>query len=105
MYLFCLVIGDVMYNKRILLLSILLLIHLIIIAVILYIPSNIENPINIGSYDETQTYVIENKSLVWISKTGKKYHLNPDCSNMKNPLQITIEEAEIRDYIPCKKCY
>lgn len=96
-----------MYNKRILLLSILLLIDLIVIAVISYVPSNIENPMIIeeSSYGEPQTYVDEYKILVWISKTGKRYHLNPDCSNMKNPLQITIEEAEIRDYIPCKKCY
>ena len=33
--------------------------------------------------------------LVWISKTGERYHSIPDCSNMKNPLQVTIEEAKI----------
>ena len=43
--------------------------------------------------------------MVWIPKTGSKYHSNPNCSNMKNPTQITIEEAENRGYEPCKKCY
>lgn len=42
---------------------------------------------------------------VWIPKTGSKYHNNPNCSNMKDPLQISKEEAENRGYEPCKKCY
>lgn len=45
------------------------------------------------------------EDMVWIPKTGSKYHSNPNCSNMKNPTQITIEEAENRGYEPCKKCY
>jgi len=43
--------------------------------------------------------------LVWISKTGKRYHSTPDCSDMKKPLQVTLEEAETRDYTPCLRCY
>lgn len=47
----------------------------------------------------------ENEIMVWISGKGKKYHSNPDCSNMKNPSQVTISEAESRGRGPCKKCY
>lgn len=43
--------------------------------------------------------------MVWIPKSGKKYHSNSGCSNMKNPTQVTKEEAEDRGYEPCKKCY
>lgn len=43
--------------------------------------------------------------MVWIPKSGSKYHNNENCSNMKNPTQVTKEEAEDRGYEPCKKCY
>lgn len=43
--------------------------------------------------------------LVWISGSGKKYHSNPNCSNMKNPWQVTIGEAQAQGRTPCKKCY
>ncbi|MBM6921875.1 DNA/RNA non-specific endonuclease [Phocea massiliensis] len=62
-------------------------------------PSKTENT---ESKLQNQTPV---EDMVWIPKTGSKYHSNPNCSNMKNPTQITIEEAENRGYEPCKKCY
>lgn len=43
--------------------------------------------------------------MVWIPQTGSKYHSNSSCSNMKNPTQVTISEAQSRGYEPCKKCY
>lgn len=43
--------------------------------------------------------------MVWIPKSGKKYHQNPSCSNMNNPSQVTISRAESLGYTPCKKCY
>lgn len=52
----------------------------------------------------TQTHN-ETNSMVYIPKTGKKYHSNPNCSNMKNPRQVSITEAKRRHYEPCKKCY
>ncbi len=52
----------------------------------------------------TQTHN-ETGSMVYIPKTGKKYHSNPNCSNMKNPRQVSITEAKRRHYEPCKKCY
>ena len=42
---------------------------------------------------------------VWVSKTGKKYHSNPNCSNMKNPIKMTLDEAKASGRTPCKNCY
>ncbi len=45
------------------------------------------------------------EQTVWIPQSGSKYHSNPSCSNMKNPTEVTISEAQSRGYEPCKKCY
>lgn len=45
------------------------------------------------------------ESTVWIPRTGSKYHSNASCSNMKNPSQVTISQAQASGYEPCKKCY
>ena len=53
--------------------------------------------------------VVSNNSgsstMVWIPKSGKKYHSSSSCSNMKNPSQVTIEKAQSLGYTPCSKCY
>lgn len=46
-----------------------------------------------------------NGSTVWISKTGSKYHSDPNCSGMKTPSQLSRSEAENKGYTPCKRCY
>lgn len=46
-----------------------------------------------------------NETMVWIPKTGSKYHSNSGCSGMKNPTQVTLSQAESMGYTPCKKCY
>lgn len=43
--------------------------------------------------------------MVWIPKSGSKYHSYSGCSNMKNPRQVTKQEAENEGYEPCKKCW
>lgn len=43
--------------------------------------------------------------MVWIPRTGSKYHSNSGCSKMKNPSQISRSEAESMGYEPCKICY
>lgn len=43
--------------------------------------------------------------MVWIPKSGSKYHRKSTCSNMSNPTQISREDAVARGYTPCKKCY
>lgn len=47
----------------------------------------------------------EQTVMVWIPRTGSKYHSRSGCSNMKNPSQVTKEEAVRMGYEPCKKCY
>lgn len=42
---------------------------------------------------------------VWIPQTGSKYHTRSNCSNMKDPREVTLEEAEERGFTPCKRCH
>ena len=42
--------------------------------------------------------------MVWVSRTGKRYHNDPDCSGMNNPSQIPLSEAEARGLTPCGTC-
>lgn len=41
---------------------------------------------------------------VYVSRTGTKYHYVATCSNMSNPISMTLQEAEGRGYGPCKNC-
>lgn len=43
--------------------------------------------------------------VVWIPRTGKRYHRNKACSGMKNPSEVTIEEAVELGFTPCGNCY
>ena len=65
------------------------------------------NPSSVQSaYTATPSVTITPvESLVWIPKTGTKYHSSPSCSNMKNPSQVTEQTAKNRGYTPCSKCY
>ena len=47
------------------------------------------------------------ETMVWIagSGNGKKYHSYSGCSNMSNPVEISLSDAQARDYEPCKRCY
>ncbi len=47
---------------------------------------------------------IDGEILVWVSKTGKKYHSDSGCSGMKSPVQVSREEALRRGLAPCKRC-
>ena len=45
-------------------------------------------------------------NLVWVpTKGGTKYHSHSGCSNMKDPIQVSIETAKNNGYTACKKCY
>ncbi len=46
-----------------------------------------------------------NTNLVWIPASGAKYHSYPGCSNMKNPTQVTQDEAVSMGYDACKRCH
>ena len=45
-------------------------------------------------------------NLVWVpTKGGTKYHTGPGCSNMKDPVQVSIDTATANGYTPCKRCH
>ena len=45
-------------------------------------------------------------NLVWVpTKGGKKYHSRSGCSNMEEPMQVTVEHATALGYTPCKRCH
>lgn len=47
-----------------------------------------------------------NGELVWVpTNGGKKYHSRSNCSNMKDPIQVTKETAESNGFTPCAKCH
>lgn len=46
-----------------------------------------------------------NETMVWIPNSGSKYHTRSNCSNMKNPTQVTESQAISRGYTPCKRCH
>lgn len=60
---------------------------------------------NSGSEQQYPTEPIEGTVWVASSGNGTKYHSNPNCSRMKNPIQLTKSEAAARGFGPCKKCY
>lgn len=45
----------------------------------------------------------ETKNIVYFTESGKRYHSNANCSDMKNPITASIDEVEGRT--PCQKCY
>lgn len=47
----------------------------------------------------------EEGKTVWTTKTGKKYHSNPNCSKMQSPIEMELLEAIENGYEPCGKCY
>lgn len=42
---------------------------------------------------------------VFVSKSGSKYHDDPDCSQMKASMSVPVDDAEACGYEPCKKCF
>ena len=53
----------------------------------------------------TNSNTSTNSTKVWVTEKGKKYHCDKNCSNMKNPYQITKEEAINSGRSACSKCY
>ena len=45
-------------------------------------------------------------TLVWIpTNGGTKYHRRSTCSNMIDPKQVDLADAEAQGYTACKRCY
>lgn len=56
--------------------------------------------VTVPTYEET----IGN--LVWVPvHGGKKYHSKSSCSNMVDPMQVSIETAVTNGFTACKRCY
>ena len=55
--------------------------------------------------NESVPQVAPQENMVWISSSRKKYHSKASCSGMKNPWQVTVDEAISQGKEPCKKCY
>ncbi len=58
----------------------------------------------------TKKAVVDNGSpqqgeMVWIPQSGKKYHSDSSCSNMKNPSKVTVSKAKSLGLTACSKCY
>ena len=54
--------------------------------------------------DNLESGNLSSSTSVWVSKNGKVYHLDKECSNMKNPKEYTLEAAKNKGLKPCSKC-
>lgn len=49
---------------------------------------------------------VQTETMVWIpTNGGTKYHSKSSCSNMDNPQQVTLSEAQAKGFTACKRCY
>ncbi|HBJ2623471.1 MBL fold metallo-hydrolase [Clostridium botulinum] len=56
---------------------------------------------NTNNNQDTKTQ----SNTVWVAnKTSKVYHSSKDCSNMKSPSEISLEDAQAKGLKPCSKC-
>ena len=65
-----------------------------------------ENIPNVKAYDNSINDTVPKENVVYITKTGKKYHLS-NCRYIQgknNLTELTIFEAENAGYEPCKVC-
>lgn len=60
-----------------------------------------------STYSNTVASTNNNTAMVYVASSGngRRYHSNPNCSNMKGTRCITISEATAEGYSACKKCY
>ena len=47
----------------------------------------------------------KNGTMVYVTKSGKRYHNNPNCSKMKNPIEMDLLDAIEKGFEPCGRCY
>lgn len=58
----------------------------------------------VSSY-ATDDYATSYTTMVYIPRTGSKYHNNSACSGMKNPSYVSLDDAIAWGYTACKNCY
>ena len=62
-------------------------------------------------YPEDITYLgqllnmdIQAERIVWMTKGSSKFHSDPHCSGIKNPIELSFAEAEKNGLTPCRRC-
>ena len=48
--------------------------------------------------------LVSGKTLVYVTRTGSKYHRDGCSSLSKSKIEITLKEAIEQGYEPCKRC-
>lgn len=58
------------------------------------------------SEDGEAAVLVPKDGMVYVTGSGKgsKYHCDPSCSNIQDPVELTRDEAEAQGYTPCKRC-
>ena len=54
---------------------------------------------------DADTNTAQTGDIVYVTKSGSKYHSKATCSSMKEPLEMTLSEAESKGYEPCGRCH
>ena len=68
-------------------------------------PSSNNNTTSSKPSTEQNNNSASSGDMVWIPNSGSKYHSHSGCSNMKNPRQVTKQEAINQGFDACKKCW
>lgn len=55
--------------------------------------------------EEATSGTAQSGDIVYVTKSGSKYHSKETCSSMKEPLEMTLSEAEEEGYEPCGRCH
>ncbi|ACD54138.1 MBL fold metallo-hydrolase [Clostridium botulinum] len=60
---------------------------------------------NTTNDNNSNTQSQNKNNTVWVAnKTSKVYHSSKDCSNMKSPSEISLEDVQAKGLKPCSKC-
>lgn len=72
-----------------------------------YLNSNGAWTLDVPQSTSTIATTNDKTTMVYVASSGngKKYHSDPNCSNMKGTRHITLSEAQSEGYTACKKCY
>ena len=49
--------------------------------------------------------LMKDSTTVYVTRNGSCYHYDSDCSNMKNPMEVSLYEAKEQGYRKCSKCW
>lgn len=63
-----------------------------------------EYPNDISRIENALGCKIEMHTLVYINMKTKKYHADPHCSGSSNLSKVILDNAIVKDFVPCKRC-